>query len=187
MNILLVQTASNYHQVVLYQDNAQASKVIADWHQEKPRETLSFLMTILAELKQFSRPDLLVFVQGPGSFTALRVGATWVNTFAYANQTPIVTLNSLQYFAILIDQPVNTLSLTFDQRRYFSQIDSQVVATEDSPTDTIIIDPDQTPTWFEAKHIIKLSSLFSSPTSRTDVLYVLPPKITQPKAKHPAF
>lgn len=182
MNILLVQTACNYHQVVLYQDTPEESKVIADWHQETPRETLSFLMRVLTELKQFPKPDLLVFIQGPGSFTALRVGATWVNTFAYANQISIVTMNSLQYLADLIGQEVDALALTFDQRRYFVLADNQVIATEQVPLCSII-NPDQTPIWFEAKHIPKLPSSFSPPAKQTDVLYVLPPKITQSKPK----
>lgn len=182
MHILLVQTACNYHQVVLYSDEPGSEKVIADWHQDKPRETLSFLMSVLAELEQFPKPDLVVFVQGPGSFTALRVGATWVNTYAYAKQVSIVACNSLQFIAYLTQQEGKNIALTFDQKRYFIQEGATVVAIEQVPLATII-NPDQTPIWFGSEHISKLSTLFSQPIKSTDVLYVIPPKITQPKAR----
>lgn len=182
MNILLVQTACNYHQVVLYQNDSPKVKIIANWHQERPRETLSFLMKVLAELEQFPKADLLVFVQGPGSFTALRVGATWVNTMAYVNQTPIVTINSLQYLACLTGHTPDSLALTFDQRRYFTQIDGQVIASEQTSC-SHIINPDQTPMWFQEADIPKLSPFFSPKSEQTDVLYVVPPKITQPRPK----
>ena len=54
MHILLVQTACNYHQVVLYSDESGSENIVADWHQDKPRETLSFLMNVLSELEQFT-------------------------------------------------------------------------------------------------------------------------------------
>jgi tRNA A37 threonylcarbamoyladenosine modification protein TsaB len=182
MHILLVQTACNYHQVVLYSDESGSENVIADWHQDKPRETLSFLMKVLSELEQFPKPELIVFVQGPGSFTALRVGATWVNTFAYAQSVPIVSLNSLQFLAYLIHQDSKDLALTFDQKRYFVQENGAVIATEQNPSGTVV-NPDQIPVWFTSEHINKLSSLFSPPTKSTEVLYVIPPKITLPKER----
>ncbi len=182
MRILLVQTACNYHQVVLYNDEPGSEKVIADWHQDKPRETLSFLMKVLSELEQFPKPELIAFVQGPGSFTALRVGATWANTYAYAQALSIVSCNSLQFIECLTQQEGKNVALTFDQKRYFVQEGATVVATEQIPSETII-NPDQTPLWFTVEHIAKLETLFSEPTKSTDVLYVIPPKITQPKVR----
>ncbi len=182
MHILLVQTACNYHQVVLYSDESGSENIVADWHQDKPRETLSFLMKVLGELEQFPKPELIVFVQGPGSFTALRVGATWVNTYAYAKHVSIVSCTSLQFIACLTQQESQNVALTFDHKRYFIEQAATVVATELVPQGTII-NPDETPLWFSNEHIIKLSTLFSEATQSTDVLYVIPPKITQPKPR----
>ncbi len=177
---LLVQTACNYHQVVLF--DSETSQILADWKQETARETLSFLMKVLPELDQYTQPQQIIFVQGPGSFTALRVGATWVNTIAYAKGIPIQALNSLQFFALFNALSLDQLAITFDEKRFFQLKGGAVIATEVVPEKTII-NPEQQQIWFEPKQIASLLALNLRPQPSIDVLYVVPPKITQRKTQ----
>lgn len=178
MIYLLVQAACNYHQVVLF-DN-ETGKMLADWKQETARETLSFLMKVLPGLDQYALPQQIIFVQGPGSFTALRVGATWVNTFAYAKGVPIIALDTLQFVALFNVLPLEALAITFDEKRFFYVKDGAVIATEEAPEKTIIR-PEQQQLWFTLNQIPPLLNLNLQTKPSIDVLYVIPPKITQRK------
>ncbi len=175
---LLVQTACNYHQVVLFDSEEQ--KILADWKQETARETLSFLMRVLLELNQYSQPQQLIFIQGPGSFTALRVGATWVNTLVYAKGISTIAVDSLRFVALFHTVPLEQLAITFDDKRFFQLQDGGIIATEAAPEKTII-NPEQEKLWFQQKQIAMLLNLNLQPQSAIDVLYIIPPKITQRK------
>lgn len=178
MIYLLVQTACTYHQVVLF--DSDSGKILADWKQEAARETLSLLMRVLVELNQYAQPQRIVFIQGPGSFTALRVGVTWVNTLAYAKGIPIIAVDSLQFVGFFNAIPLAQLAVTFDNKRFFQLLDQRVIATEAIPEKTII-NPEQEKLWFQQKQIVTLLQLNLQPQSAIDVLYIIPPKITQRK------
>ena len=72
----------------------------------KTAETLACL--IQAGLKEYGwQPenlDLIGVVNGPGSFTGLRVGVTTAKTIAYATQTQLVSVNSMELLASVISR-----------------------------------------------------------------------------------
>lgn len=178
MLTLLVQTACNYHQVLLF--DTTKGQIVADWHQDTPRETLSFLMHVLSELESHPAFDQIVFIQGPGSFTALRVGATWVNALAFAKKVSVCSLSTLQLAAILYSQPFSSFAITFDQKRFFLMADNEILATENYPSHLRILTPDADKHYLTALHLSALLSLSLFAQPSTEVLYIIPPKITLP-------
>lgn len=175
---LFVQTAFQSHEVVIVEDAA----LVRVFQSSSARDTVQFLQTTLLALVDQSF-DALVFVAGPGSFTALRVGATWVNTIAFVRQIPVVSISSLEYIGWLQSLAVEAITLSFDGVRYFSLSQGQVVVT-DQPSTPITIRPDEQGVALTGAVAAQLELLVQSADQShrsTDVLYVLPPKITQRK------
>lgn len=177
MRYLLVQTAFNYHQVILFELKNEMVTILKDWRQEKARETLSFLVPILKDLEQYPQPEQIIFIQGPGSFTALRIGATWVNAYAYAKKIAIVSLNTLALLACLTNRLITECAITFDNKRFFTEVGGIVVANENAQQ-SAVINPEQEQFWLNAQDIVALLQLKFESQSQTNVLYVVPPKIT---------
>ncbi|OGC81656.1 MAG: hypothetical protein A2V81_05315 [Candidatus Abawacabacteria bacterium RBG_16_42_10] len=173
---LFVQTAFNYHDVALIVDG----KIQKHWHIDEQRQTLKFLSGILPELHDLVF-DHIVFVQGPGSFTALRVGATWVNTLAYTRNVLIKNISTLDYLELAApEEPI----ITFDEKHYFLRSGSEIIVITEKPKNKFI--------HYAEDHFIsfgypedylpqKLTDyIYPEPVMTTDVLYVIPPKITLP-------
>ncbi len=174
---LFVQTAFNYHDVALIENG----KILKSWHIDEPRQTLKFLSGILPELRDLSF-DHVVIVQGPGSFTALRVGATWVNTLAYTRNLPIKNISTIDYISLVLDKPEQEFSITFDDKRFFSVID-KIIIVADKPAHLFIYNPETSKVELTEAIARKLTDhTYPEPVMSTDVLYVLPPKITLPKS-----
>ena len=177
-SFLFVQTAFNYHDVALIIEGV----VTKSWHIVEPRQTLKFLTGILPELQDIVFENI-VFVQGPGSFTALRVGATWVNTLAYTRNVPIKNISTLAYLALALEKKPEVLNITFDQKRYFFIEHGNIVVVDHPYKHLFQYNPEETKVSFTKKLAKQLGEFsYSEPVIATDVLYVLPPKITLPKS-----
>ncbi len=175
---LFVQTAFQTHEVAIVED----ATLIRVFQSSSARDTVQFLQTTLLSLVDLSF-DALVFVAGPGSFTALRVGATWVNTIAFVRQIPVVTVTSLEYISWLQSVDAGGIALSFDDVRYFSLSQGQLIVSE-QPSTLTIVRPDQLVVALTVVVAARLELLVQSADQShrsTDVLYVLPPKITQRK------
>ncbi len=173
--ILLVQTAFVYHQVFVIADGT----VELQFLNQQPRETLQFLMQVLSQIENLSL-DRIVFVQGPGSFTSLRVGATWVNTLAYAKQLPIYNVSTLDYLALLLGKRAKDLAFTFDDKRFFLAAGESIVETTSKP-EYELVHPDIQVLDLNPNFILHLPAALGVAAPMTDVLYIVPPKITLPK------
>ncbi len=174
---LFVQTAFNYHDVALIVDGEMQKH----WHIDEPRQTLKFLSGILPELHDLTF-DHIVFVQGPGSFTALRVGATWVNTLAYTRKVLIKNISTLAYICVVLTRSEKELAITFDDKRYFFFTEGTIVAS-DTQNNLSVYNPEIqviNVTESVANKLTKYS--YPEPVISTDVSYVIPPKITLPKS-----
>lgn len=176
-SFLFVQTAFNYHDVALIENGT----IKKSWHIAEPRQTLKFLMETLAELQELTF-DHIVFVQGPGSFTALRVGATWVNTLAYTRNVKIRNISTLAYIALALDKKIEEINVTFDAKRYFFVEQGNIVVVDHPHKQLFQVNTEETKIEFNQSIAQKLSTYsFTEAVEATDVLYVLPPKITLPK------
>lgn len=60
-------------------------------------EAEKLLPALKRALKQSRELDKVFVVEGPGSFTGLRVGITIANTLAYAEKVPLITIGTFEY------------------------------------------------------------------------------------------
>lgn len=176
-NFLLVQTAFNCHQLALIcEEDVQQL-----WESNRPRDTLQFLMATLPEI-QIKPLAGIVFIQGPGSFTALRIGATWVNTLIYVLKIPVFSFSSLEYVAFSNKQSLDSMAITFDEKRYFYWQAGEVLEQAIAPDNKFLVNPDKNPITVNNELCREiLAHLTNKQVSMVDVLYVTPPKITQKK------
>lgn len=100
MKILAIDTATDVCGVALAQDD----ELVADvrLHQKKlHNEKLISSIQYLLEQVSWQSQDLdgIAFVNGPGSFTGLRIGISVAKGLAYAWDLPVVAVNTLDSFA----------------------------------------------------------------------------------------
>lgn len=177
---LFVQTAFAYHQVLLIRDG----EMVKSWENDQSRQTLQFLMRVLKEMRDQEVTEI-VFIQGPGSFTSLRVGATWVNTMAFAKSIQIYALPTLDYLGLALSLPRQKIVFTYDNQRFFLAGEDQTVEQGSLPMDKQLLRPDQEKIVVDDRLLHSIQSFTEQVTgaAQTDVLYVVPPKITVPKVK----
>ena len=101
MYSLFIDTHDKDINLVLYKDGEILDKNI----KESERHHSDFIMPMLKELldrNNITVHDLneLFVVNGPGSFTGVRLGVTIAKTLAYTLNIPIKTITSLELFAL---------------------------------------------------------------------------------------
>lgn len=74
----------------------------------------------------------IIVVNGPGSFTGVRIGVTIAKTLAYTLDIPIKTITSLESFAVSVDSDKNKLSVISDLKgKYVGYFSSDNKLIED--------------------------------------------------------
>lgn len=89
---LAIRTDSSLAELVLVDDDVKVNEV--KW--EADRKLATTLLSKIAQLItdcNVTEDQIrgVIFYAGPGSFTGLRIGATVANTYAYAQEIPIVS------------------------------------------------------------------------------------------------
>lgn len=63
--------------------------------------------------------DRIVVVNGPGSFTGVRIGLTVAKTFGFAKNIPVYPISSLKAYLVSTDTNTNKISIIEDTRGYY--------------------------------------------------------------------
>ena len=86
--------------VIILENNGKIIKknVIAD-----KKQNSTVIMPTIKETLNGIKPDSIIVVNGPGSFTGVRLGVTVAKTLAYTMEIPIRTITSLECMAVCID------------------------------------------------------------------------------------
>ena len=100
MMYLLIDTSLKYPTVSIIEDD----KVLYLFHEEIDSDMSSKIMPIIDEgfksiNKKIEDIDKIFVVNGPGSFTGIRIGVTIAKTIAWALKKEIVTISSLEFMA----------------------------------------------------------------------------------------
>ena len=100
MMYLLIDTSLKYPTVSIIEDD----KVLYLFHEEINSDMSSKIMPIIDEgfksiNKKIEEIDKIFVVNGPGSFTGIRIGVTIAKTIAWALKKEIVTISSLEFMA----------------------------------------------------------------------------------------
>ncbi len=107
MYTLYLDTHSNAINIVLYQDDTLLIKKEIVTEQNQSTTTIPVLIEVLETAKiDITRLKEIIVVNGPGSFTGIRIGVTIAKTLAYTLNIPIKTLTSLEIKAVSIDHDI---------------------------------------------------------------------------------
>lgn len=101
MYTLYLDTHGTNIVIVLYKEGKLLCKKEAETHQNHSVTTMPILLDILASVGiEIQDIKEILVVNGPGSFTGVRLGVTIAKTLSFTLQIPIKTLSSLQIKAI---------------------------------------------------------------------------------------
>lgn len=99
----------------------------ADGHIEKEKkisntkENSRIIMPTIKEVLNSLTPDSIIVVNGPGSFTGVRLGVTIAKTLAYTLDIPIRTITSLECMAINVEKQDKIVAFS-DKNGYYIAI-----------------------------------------------------------------
>lgn len=101
MKILYIDTTTSY----LYTGIVVDDKLIAEIKEDFGKDLSSVALKMISEMLESNniKPndiDKIIVVNGPGSFTGIRVGVTIAKTYAYSLKKEIITISSLEAMAL---------------------------------------------------------------------------------------
>lgn len=101
MKILYIDTTTSY----LYTGIVVDHKLIAEVKEEFGKDLSSVALNKISEMLENNKLepddiDKIMVVNGPGSFTGIRVGVTIAKTYAYSLNKEIITITSLEAMAL---------------------------------------------------------------------------------------
>ena len=100
MTIFYIDTSSSYLYTGIVRDNKLLCERKEDLGKNLSVYTVNIVNDMFNEVNiKPSDINKIIVVNGPGSFTGIRIGVTLAKIFAYAKKIPIVTVTSLECMA----------------------------------------------------------------------------------------
>ncbi len=131
MNIIAIESSTEQCSVALDCGN-QTRQLISDRPREHAERALPMIESLLAEAGiARNQLDLVVFGQGPGSFTGVRVACSVAQGLGYGLDIPVLPISSL---AALAQATVDELSSTGDPQPGY-----RVIAAQDARLSEIYV------------------------------------------------
>ncbi len=96
MNSLFIDTHLNDIIVILLENG----KIVDKKEVINKKNNSEFMMSAIIEVIDSKKIDEIIVVNGPGSFTGVRLGVTIAKTLAYTLNIPIKTITALKVMAI---------------------------------------------------------------------------------------
>ena len=101
MRILYLDTSSSFLYAGIVEDNKILSSITKDFGKDLSTNTLNEIRNLFNESNLSPEDvDKIIVVNGPGSFTGIRIGLTIAKTYAWSLNIPITTISSLEAMAI---------------------------------------------------------------------------------------
>tara|TARA_Y100000590_G_C15635826_1_gene982957 strand:+ start:466 stop:1074 length:609 start_codon:yes stop_codon:yes gene_type:complete len=119
MNYLAIDTSTNICSVCLYVDNKiiDQKNVITDNNHSK--FLASLVLDIIQENKiKFSIIDYYLLSIGPGSYSGLKVGSSFLKGLAYTQDKPIIPINTIDSINSKITNDENYYIALYSHRNY---------------------------------------------------------------------
>ena len=113
MKTLYIDTHNDIHIAVLDEYNIIKEKKILD-----QKENSMVLMNTIIEVIDNNNFDQIIVINGPGSFTGVRLGVTIAKTLAYTKNIPIKTISFLSIMAICTEGKQKVVAFN-DRNGYF--------------------------------------------------------------------
>ena len=120
MIVLYIDTTTSNLYTAIYKDNEILSSVSDSFGKDLSKVALDKIKTMLDSLNLVPDDvDKIMVVNGPGSFTGIRIGVTIAKTFAYSLNKDITTISSLQAMALSSTLNKDFIVPVIDARRGF--------------------------------------------------------------------
>ena len=101
MKVLYIDTTTSYLYTGLVIDGILKSQIKEELGKDLSSQALLKISQVIEQEKlQPEEIDCIMVVNGPGSFTGIRVGVTIAKTFAYSLQKKVITISSLEAMAV---------------------------------------------------------------------------------------
>ena len=101
MKYLYIDTSSSYLNTALVEDNNVLASINEEFGQSLSEVVVPKIVSMFQENNIEPKDiDKIIVVNGPGSFTGIRVGLTIAKVFAWSLAIPITTIYSLEAMAI---------------------------------------------------------------------------------------
>ena len=129
MRILYIDTTSSYLYTGVIEDDKLLVEVKEDCNKDLSKFALDRISKMLDSISLRPKDiDKIIVVNGPGSFTGIRIGVTIAKTLAYSLNIPITTISSLEAMALSSKANTKYIVPIIDARRgyiYGSIYDNQ--------------------------------------------------------------
>lgn len=119
MKILYIDTSSSYLYAGIAEDNNLLAEAKKEFGTSLSEEALPEIVSLFTKTQLSAKDiDKIIVVNGPGSFTGIRIGITIAKVFAWSLNVPITTITSLE--AMMISSSKNKIKVPMiDARRRY--------------------------------------------------------------------
>lgn len=111
---LFIDTHLNDVVIILSKDK----KIIKEEKICGEKQNSKIIMPLIKKFLNNEKPESIVVVNGPGSFTGVRLGVTIAKTLAYTLEIPIKTVTSLECLAASVDENEKIVAFS-DKNGYY--------------------------------------------------------------------
>jgi len=120
MKILYLDTSSSFLYAAILEDDKVLEQIKDQLGNNLSSHTLPRVEEML-KVNNVKVDDIgkIICVNGPGSFTGIRIGLTIAKTMAWSKKIPIIAISSLEAMALSSDGDYNYIVPAIDARRNF--------------------------------------------------------------------
>lgn len=105
MRYLYIDTSSSYLYSAIVEDSNLLAEIKENYGQSLSEVALPKIVSMFEKLKMTAKDiDKIFVVNGPGSFTGIRIGVTIAKVYAWSLKLPISTILSLEAMAVSSNQ-----------------------------------------------------------------------------------
>lgn len=124
MRILYIDTSSSYFYAGIAEDNNLLAEVKKEFGTSLSEEALPEIVSLFTKTNLTAKDiDKIIVVNGPGSFTGIRIGITIAKVYAWSLNIPITTITSLEAMMLSSNKNKVKVPMIDARRRYvFSAI-----------------------------------------------------------------
>ena len=121
MKIFYLDTSSNFLYTAILENEIVIDEIKEKLEKDLSKYTLSKIKELLVKNNiSFDNIEKIIVVNGPGSFTGIRVGLTIAKTLAWAKNIPIIQISSLEAMALSNNiENIDYIVPIIDARRNF--------------------------------------------------------------------
>ncbi len=119
MKYLYIDTSSSYLYSGIVSDNELIAEVKEEYGQSLSEVALPRIVSMFEKTNLKPKDiDKIIVVNGPGSFTGIRIGLTIAKVYAWSLNIPITTINSLEVMALSSDNKCIHIPMINARRGY---------------------------------------------------------------------